>query len=100
MPPYGRAIWKERLGRAIVCGCVVLGFLAVGRWPVSGQTPQWIWGGDPNGAAGAGHTVYLRKTFRTPPLTWNARLTVSADDEAEVFLNSVLVATCRRWNEP
>src|SRR6185503_11439183 len=30
----------------------------------------------------------------------NARLAVSADDEAEVFLNSVAVANCRRWSEP
>jgi putative heme-binding domain-containing protein len=62
------------------------------------QNPQWIWDGNTNNSAGS--TVFFRRTFRTPPLTWNARLAVSADDEAEVFLNSVPVVTCRQWNEP
>jgi putative heme-binding domain-containing protein len=84
----------------MVCCWVVLSSVAVGPWPVSGQTPQWIWAGDTNAPVRPSQTVYFRKTFRTPPLTWNARLAVSADDEAEVFLNSVQVATCRRWTEP
>jgi len=74
--------------------------LALGAWSASAQTPQWIWHAETNVVAGAGQTVYFRKIFRTPPLTWNARLAVSADDEAEVFLNSVAVANCRRWSEP
>jgi len=41
--------------------------------PASGQTPQWIWHADTNAVSGVGQTVYFRKTFRTPPLTWNAR---------------------------
>jgi len=65
---------------------------------VSAQT--WIWQPATNTTAGAEETVYFRKTFRTPPLTWNARLTVSADDEAEVFLNGVPVVNCRRFSEP
>jgi len=65
---------------------------AVGLRSASGQTPQWIWHAETNASAGAVRPVYFRKTFRTPPLTWNARLAVSADDEAEVFLNAVPVA--------
>lgn len=60
-----------------------------------GQTPQWIWHSDTNA-----NTVFFRKTFRTPPLLWNARLTVSADDRAEVFLNGVSVAHCTDWRNP
>jgi putative heme-binding domain-containing protein len=75
-------------------------WLAIDLLPASGQTPQWIWHADTNAVSGVGQTVYFRKTFRTPPLTWNARLAVSADDEADVFLNSVPVANCRRWSEP
>src|SRR4051794_16269410 len=59
------------------------------------QTPQWIWSPATNS-----HSVYFRKTFRTPPLTWNARLTVAADDRAEVFLNGVPVGICNGWRQP
>src|SRR4026207_2409871 len=75
--------------------CLAIG----GPFSTSGQTPQWVWHAETN-ATSAGQTVYFRKTFRTPPLTWNARLSVSADDEAEAFLNSVPVAVCRKWREP
>jgi putative heme-binding domain-containing protein len=100
MPPNAHAIWNKRREQAMVCCWMVLGALAIGLGPAFGQTPQWIWRGDTNTAAGSAQTVYFRKTFRTPPLTWNARLAVSADDEAEVFLNSFPVATCRQWSEP
>jgi putative heme-binding domain-containing protein len=76
--------------------CLVVG----GLCSAYGQSPQWIWHAETNASASTGQTVYFRKTFRTPPLTWNARLSVSADDEAEVFLNSVSVAACRQWREP
>lgn len=59
------------------------------------QTPQWIWHPDTNAS-----TVYFRKTFRTPPFLWNARLTVSADDRAEIFLNGLSIAHCESWNQP
>jgi putative heme-binding domain-containing protein len=61
----------------------------------SAQTPEWIWHGDTNAS-----TVYFRKAFRIPPQTWNSRLTVSADDRAEIFLNGVLVARCTDWRQP
>jgi len=91
---------KRSDGRAQSACLMVLSLVAVGLSSACGQTPQWIWHTETNATVGVGQTVYFRKTFRAPPLTWNARLAVSADDEAEVFLNSVSVANCRRWNEP
>ena len=63
------------------------------------QTPHWIW--QETSAPGAtGQVVFFRKTFRTPPLLWNSRLTVAADDAAEVFLNGVSVAKCSGPDNP
>src|SRR5688572_10445104 len=59
------------------------------------QTPEWIWHSDTNAS-----TVYFRKSFRIPPQTWNSRLTVSADERAEIFLNGVLIARCTDWRQP
>jgi putative heme-binding domain-containing protein len=64
----------------------------------SAQTPEWIWFGEASQTNAT--TVYFRKTFRTPPLIWNSRLTVSADDQAEVFLNGISVAKCIDWQRP
>src|SRR5262245_53440802 len=65
-----------------------------------GQTPHWIWHSFTNAAPAREEIVYFRKTFRTPPLLWNARLTVAADNEAVVFLNGVSVATCLGPDRP
>jgi putative heme-binding domain-containing protein len=62
------------------------------------QTPEWIWFGEASQTNAT--TIYFRKTFRTPPLIWNSRLTVSADDQAEVFLNGISVAKCIDWQQP
>src|SRR5688572_16442367 len=59
------------------------------------QTPEWIWHPNTNASL-----VHFRKSFRTPPLLWNARLTVSSDDSAEVFLNGVSVARCSDYKNP
>lgn len=59
------------------------------------QTPHWIWHSDTNQ-----QSVFFRKSFRTPPLIWNARLTLTADDQAEVFLNGVSIARCESWDQP
>lgn len=61
-----------------------------------GQVPQWIWHAQTNNS----QPVFFRKTFRTPPLLWNARLALSADDQASVFLNGVEIARTEKWNEP
>ena len=68
--------------------------LASSGWSLA-QTPEWIWHGETNVS-----TVYFRKVFRIPPQTWNSRLTVAADDRAEIFLNGVLVARCTNWRHP
>lgn len=70
---------------------VLLGAVEV----LHGQTPGWIWHSQTSAP-----TVFFRKTFRTPPLIWNSRLTVTADDSAEVYLNGVLVAHCQDWKRP
>ena len=69
--------------------------LAAVASPLLAQTPEWIWHSDTNATS-----VYFRKTFRTPPLIWNSRLTVSADDQAEVFLNGISVARCTDFRRP
>lgn len=60
--------------------------------------PVWIWSG--TDAAQAPGTRWFRLPFRTPPYTWNARLTLAADDDAEVFLNGRPVAVCRGPSQP
>ena len=71
-----------------------------GTAPVSAQTPDWIWDSPAAPQAEGRRVLFFRKTFRTPPLLWNARLTAAADDSADVFLNGVLVAKCERWDRP
>jgi hypothetical protein len=83
-----------------IVGAGLLAVLAHACVTSEAQVPDWIWHPDTNAPPNDGQVVYLRKTFRTPPLLWNARLTVSADDEAEVFLNGVSVGWCRGWNYP
>ncbi len=75
--------------------------ILAGNSSVRAQDPQWIWDevGAPNEASGA-RTVLFRRSFRTPPYTWNARLTATADDEAEFFLNGQPVARSAAWDAP
>ncbi len=68
--------------------------------PLPAQTPEWIWHAAPEGEVGSEDIGHFRKSFRTPPYLWNSRLTVSADDAAEVFLNGVSIARCERWDRP
>jgi putative heme-binding domain-containing protein len=67
----------------------------------SAENPHWIWA---RGAAGTGVStnseVWFRREFRSPTGTWNARLTVAADDTAEIFLNGKPVATCVAPGQP
>ena len=55
---------------------------------------DWIWA-DTNAS-----TAFFRKSFRTPPLIWNSRLTLAADDYAEVFLNGVSIGRCHGPTQP
>jgi putative heme-binding domain-containing protein len=75
-----------------------IALLALG-WTGLAQVPEWIWSAGPV-ADNAGDVRWFRRVFRTPPYTWNARLTVSADASAEVFLNGKPVAVCERWDRP
>lgn len=72
-------------------------FAMAARTLAAENEPSWIWG---NGSPAARETVFFRKEFRTPAYLWNSRLTLSADDEAEVFLNGVAVAKCQGWDRP
>lgn len=84
-------------------GFLRLGFVAafaLSSFSVAAQVPHWIWSSSTNSPVRAEEVVYFRKSFHTPPLLWNAQLLVAADDEAEVFLNGVSVATCSRPEQP
>ena len=63
------------------------------------QPPQWIWHPALTNRA-SDSPVLFRHVFRTPPLMWNVRLTASADDTAEFYLNGRSVASCERWDRP
>lgn len=82
------------IGRFFSLSAIFAAFL-----PAGAQTPEWIWSSS-TAPEGPAQVVYFRKTFRTPALTWNARLAVTADDEAEIFLNGVSVAKCPQWDQP
>ncbi len=75
-------------------GFVWLVLSGLGVHAVAQEVPEWIWG------EGDAATVWMQKSFRTPPYTWNARLSVVGDDEAEVFLNGKPVATCTGPDQP
>lgn len=89
-----------RAGTTAPLLCPALSLAAAMAWATAGaQTPSWIWHSSINSSENGQPILYFRKSFRTPPLLWNARLTVSADD-AEIFLNGVAVGTCRHWDQP
>lgn len=76
-------------------------FFVASFWGLAwGAEPQWIWAASQDGTANGQESVWFRRTFRTPPFNWNARLTVSADDRADVFLNGKFVASCTAWDQP
>jgi len=81
----------------ILLSCWML-LVLCGAAPVSAQTPNWIWDSPAAPQVEGRRVLFFRKTFRTPPLLWNARLTAAADDSADVFSDGVLVATCERWD--
>ncbi|MFD4974415.1 sugar-binding domain-containing protein [Streptomyces sp. NPDC058424] len=56
-------------------------------------TAEWVWN-TPNsrGSAAAG-TIYLRKTFTTPPGVTHASLRINADDAEVTYVNGVQVAS-------
>ncbi len=80
--------------------------LALALFPLStlaqSTPPDWIWSSapTPTPAPGEPETRWFRRTFQTPPYTWNARLTAVVDGTAEVFLNGKLVVTCDQPMQP
>jgi len=63
-------------------------------------TPEWIGLNPADHAATAPDTLYFRRAFRTPPYTWNARLTAVTDGTAEIYLNGKRVAACDQPSQP
>ena len=70
----------------------MIAFVVGGLAPATAQ--DWIWA-DTNAS-----TAFFRKSFRTPPLIWNSRLTLAADERAEVFLNGVSIGQCHGPTQP
>lgn len=79
----------------------LLVFLAVtARASAQSPAPEWISGPTASPGNAFAETVWFRHAFRTPPYTWNARLTAVSDGTAEIFLNGKRVATCDQPSQP
>src|SRR5690349_2167465 len=90
---------NRMLSRSVVASfslVVLLSFFA----SANAQTASWIWHPQTNLPTAGEQVVYFRKTFRTPPLLWISRLTVAADDSADVYLNGVQVGRCESFEQP
>lgn len=68
--------------------------------PAQDPAPDWIWAAPSATTPSPTETVWFRRSFRTPPYTWNARLTAVADATAEVYLNGKRVASCDQPAQP
>lgn len=64
---------------------------------LAADTPIWIWN-SPN--AGANQSVFFRKTFTVEAAPATARLMVTGDNHAVVFVNGVQVGKTDEWKEP
>ena len=60
-------------------------------------TPRWIWS---VAAVEDGKGAYFRKDFEVPGAVATAKLVVTCDNDAEVFLDGKHVAGCREWETP
>jgi putative heme-binding domain-containing protein len=79
----------------------LLVFLAVvARVPAQSPAPEWISAPSATPGNAFSENVWFRHAFRTPPYTWNARLTAVTDGTAEIFLNGKRVATCDQPSQP
>src|SRR5881394_70500 len=93
---------RKRRSRITSAGSftVVFGAMLLGASEaLLAQTPEWIWS-HPLGERPEEERAYFRKAFRTPALLWNAKLSLAADDRAEVFLNGVSVGSCEQPDQP
>ena len=104
--PLVQTGWPGKHGGFRLAAAALLVALAVGpagaslRCAGAALRPEWIWHRAGTNSPAASELLFFRKTFRTPPYMWNARLTASADDAAEVFINGHRVASCARWDQP
>lgn len=99
MPPHPGPASPPRASLARLALLGLLAILGPATGGIAADSPDWIWAA-PSPTTPADDTVYFRRAFRTPAYNWNARLTVAADDEAEVFLNGKPVAACRHPDQP
>ena len=76
--------------------CAALISAAVFAVHALAQTPEWIWGS----TSAETETRYFRKSFTVPPGIQRARLSVAADNNAEVRLNGKVVARNNGWDRP
>src|SRR5262245_1854967 len=64
------------------------------------ENPRWIWHPNKGQPIRTNETRYFRKTFRVDQTPRTATLSVSADDEAVVYLNGREIAKCSNFKEP
>jgi hypothetical protein len=62
-------------------------------------TPDWIWNTANSASIAAAGTIYLRKTFTTPPGVTQGRLRINADDAEVTYVNGneVTSSTYPNW---
>jgi hypothetical protein len=62
--------------------------------PYTGSpTADWVWNTPNSSGSAAAGTIYLRKTFTTPPGVTHASLRINADDAEVTYVNGVQVAS-------
>ena len=64
------------------------------------DTPNWIWHGSKGQSVKTDEVCFLRKIFGVESLPGKAVLTISAADEATVYLNGHEVARCNDYSKP
>ena len=72
-------------------------FLQVSGRAQAPETPRWIWNSTD---AGAAKRVYFRKTFSLAVAPAKARLIVTCDDRAVVYVNGEQVTAVTDWKRP
>src|SRR5437879_3254901 len=68
--------------------------------PALAENPHWIWHDNQGAKIQVGETRFFRKTFTLNTVPTRADISVSADDEAEVYLNGKKVAEPKDWRKP
>jgi len=74
-----------------------LAILAMGGAAQAADTPLWIWNSP---SASANQSVYFRKTITVETVPASAKLMVTCDNHATVFVNGVQVGKSDEWKEP